>query len=245
MVIKSLWVRGTLGHLQVFCTNGTHKPVRDTPAAWKIHFEAFVPASMDVLRELVLDCAVTLKPGSTCGIYIHSNSIGNPPESIVYNNQRNIITHDDPFLRIVPGSAHTGWEAFSSWGFWGQAWRPNREFVGKVDYGVKWLLWNPEVNRLFPHSFRSVVRVLLLIHRRPGTALTVLPGEALLHILNMCRWDWFADGHPDTVVNESKAEQHLASRFRIIRDRYGSLVRRFHDNIDTESFVSAYSDDEW
>jgi hypothetical protein len=45
--------------------------------------------------------------------------------------------------------AHLNPEPFlgqSPWGGgWGNGWRNNREFVGRLSYGVKWLLWTPEM----------------------------------------------------------------------------------------------------
>ena len=131
-----------------------------------------------------------LKPGKTAGIYVHSAGpppakgkpdLANrgqrgwfgfgPPDSIVYNNQRHhSITMQSDHIRVLPGRAHTSERPFSQDGFWsyGNAWRPHREFVGRIEYGVKWTLWNPETDThsRFPRSFRRMVRTLLLVHRR-------------------------------------------------------------------------------
>lgn len=235
VVVSSVWVRGDLGPMRVFSTAGTYEGNAETPSAWTLHFDATLPASMSQLVELALEPPIVLAAGSSCGIYLHSSSAGEggAPESIVYNNRRLDVTHDDPFLRVLPGMAHTGQVPFSRHGFWGHAWRPHREFVGQISYGVKWLLWNPQVHRRFPAGFRAVVRLLLLIRGRPGTWLSFLPDEALLHMLNMCRWDWFCDDDASRW-----AEVQLAARAsgdaaatsrgnggcRMVRDRYGSLV---------------------
>lgn len=56
---------------------------------------------------------------------------------------------------------------FSQDGFWGygNAWRPYREFVGVVKYGVRYKLWNPEaaVHRQFSLRFRQMVLELLVV----------------------------------------------------------------------------------
>jgi len=47
---------------------------------------------------------------------------------------------------------------------WGFAWRRNRQFVGRVCYGVKYLLWQPaqNIHEQFPESFRNAVDVMLM-----------------------------------------------------------------------------------
>ena len=37
----------------------------------------------------------------------HSDGQWNLPDSIVYANQRNFVTHQDPVLSLLPGCAHT------------------------------------------------------------------------------------------------------------------------------------------
>ncbi|CAE8710395.1 unnamed protein product [Polarella glacialis] len=221
LVVSSVWVRGDLGPMQVFCTGGGYSGKLEVPSAWSCHFQAELPASTHELQELSLDPPLRLKPGASVGIYVHSSSEGEggAPESVVYNNQRFNVTHDDPFIRLLPGMAHTGSEPFSRSGFWGQAWRSHREFVGRLSYGVKWLLWNPEIHSQFPASFRENVRLLLLIHQRPESSFSTLPFEAVLHLLNMCRWDWFQEG-----AGSPFEETEVLVPVREFRDPYGSLV---------------------
>eukprot|EP00392_Amoebophrya_sp_AT5.2_P006299 g6310.t1 len=130
-------------------------------------------------------------PGEKVGLYVHSSGPdpdtdpsdhvtrfrdpfwvwngrgGGTPDSIVYNNQRHAVTMENAHLRVMPGIAHTSVKPFSQDGFWGygNAWRPYREFVGKVKYGVRYKLWNPEaaVHRQFPLRFRQMVLELLLV----------------------------------------------------------------------------------
>jgi hypothetical protein len=58
-------------------------------------------------------------------------------------------------VSVLPGLAHLSPTPFSSHGgfAWG-GWRRNRVFVGKVDYGVKTVLWTKKNHLLFTKSFR-------------------------------------------------------------------------------------------
>jgi hypothetical protein len=49
--------------------------------------------------------------------------------------------------QVKPGMAHLCNEAFAAWHPWG-SWRRRREFVGRLGYGTRYLLWNPEVECL-------------------------------------------------------------------------------------------------
>jgi len=70
------------------------------------------------------------------------------------------------------------------WG-WGSAWRGGRCFVGKVDYGVTFKLWNPKpgIWDKFGRKFRGGMLALLKLRNREkcveavrGT-LTIVPGS--------------------------------------------------------------------
>ncbi|CAD7948364.1 unnamed protein product [Amoebophrya sp. A120] len=139
--------------------------------------------------------AYRLPVGETVGLYVHSSGPdprasgreaeellgrnrplwvwngrgGGTPDSIVYNNQRHQVTMENMHIRVLPGMAHTSVTPFSQNGFWGygNAWRPHREFVGKIQYGIRYLLWNPiaATHKKFPRAFRRLVLNLLCIHR--------------------------------------------------------------------------------
>ena len=96
-------------------------------------------------------------------------------------------------MRVLPGMAHTSHIPFNRAGFWGSAWRPQREFVGRVNYAIRWLLHNPvaATHARFPADFRDMVRTVLLCARAPASGgLHALPEEAVHYIVNMCRYDW-------------------------------------------------------
>ena len=75
----------------------------------------------------------------------------------------------------------------------GSAWRDNREFVGQINYGAVYKLWNPSENLSFGGNFRSAARCLLMCQRRVESPFARLPDECIYYILNMCRWDSFND----------------------------------------------------
>ena len=63
----------------------------------------------------------------------------------------------------MPAQAHTGGAPFARVGYWGDnAWRERREFVGRVSYRVRLLLWTPENHTRFPAPFQEMANALLL-----------------------------------------------------------------------------------
>lgn len=136
---------------------------------------------------------IILKQGEIRGIYIHSTHESD--QGIVYDNQQKLKTHDDQFLTVLPGRAHVSPEVFGTqpiWG-WGNAWRDNREFVGRISYGVAYKLWNPSENLSFGGNFRNLAKVLFMCQRRWESSLSMLSDDCIFYILNMCRWDWMGD----------------------------------------------------
>jgi hypothetical protein len=108
-------------------------------------------------------------------------------------------TFDDQFLTVLPGRAHVSPKLFGTqpiWG-WGNAWRDNREFVGKISYGVVYKLWNPSEHLSFGGKFRNIAKLLLMCQRRWESPLSMLSDDCLFYILNMCRWDWMNDDVED------------------------------------------------
>lgn len=161
---------------------------------WTKIYEKTHPPSYRQYCELDLGAnPIILKPGEIRGIYIHSTH--DSDQALVYDNQQNIKTHDDDFLTVLPGRAHVSTKAFGTrpiWG-WGNAWRDNREFVGKISYGVVYKLWNPSEHFNFGNNFRNVTKELLLHQRRWESPFSMLSDDCIFYILNMCRWDWMND----------------------------------------------------
>lgn len=90
--------------------------------------------------ELSFPNPIIIKPDEVKGIYVHSTLESD--EAIVYDNKKGEKTHDDDFISIYPGRAHVSEKTFGTipiWG-WGNPWRDNREFVGRLNYGVVYRL---------------------------------------------------------------------------------------------------------
>jgi len=151
---------------------------------------------------------IVLKPNQVRGIYIHSTLDGD--QAIVYDNRHKEKTHDDTFITVLPGRAHVSSEPFGAvplWGY-GSAWRDNREFVGKISYGVVYRLWNPHEYKSFAgNKFRNIVRTIFACQRRWESPLSLLPDDVIYYILNMCRWDWVGDGYEDCLEHKKKCRR--------------------------------------
>lgn len=146
---------------------------------------------------------IEIVPGQVRGIYIHSTLEGD--EAIVYDNKHKMLTHDDSFLTILPGRAHVSDTPFGRmpiWG-WGNAWRDNREFVGRLSYGVVYRLWNPAEHLAFGSQFQRLAMTLFACQRRSESPMSLLGDDCVFYILNMCKWDWAVDSH-DIVAAEQK-----------------------------------------
>lgn len=190
--IDSLSIRGDLGPITVWTTPGTRRKKEHAQDEWECLHEQDHQASLRDYQRLDLSRPIRLGPGESCGLYVHSKLPGD--DAIVYDNQRSRVTYDDQVFRVLPGMAHLSNRPFGRHGMWGFPWRDNREFVGKISYGVGYTLWNPvrEVHLWFPDQFRAVARLLLLCARRSSSPMHRLQDEVIYFILNMCRHDWFS-----------------------------------------------------
>lgn len=181
--------------------DGEHRiPLK--PSAWtKVYEKCHKPCGPGRYTELVFDEPVCLRPGEMRAIYIHSTLPGD--QAIVYDNTDHGNSYyrsskkrfEDDKLAILTGRAHVSTTCFGQepiWG-WGNPWRENREFVGRLAYGTVYKLWNPEVQPKFGNNFQDGARTLFLCQRRWESPMSKLPDEAIFYILNMCRWDWFND----------------------------------------------------
>lgn len=72
----------------------------------------------------------------------------------------------------------------------GSPWRSHREYVGRIAYGVRWLMWSPELHPQLPPNFRAMVWQLMLSRhpRADQSALSRLQPELLLFVLNKVEW---------------------------------------------------------
>ena len=189
--IQSISVRGELGPLTVWQTPNTFQGKHEEMEEWTKVYDATHPPSRE-MTELVLDPPLRLRPGESLGLYVHSALPGD--EAIVYDNQRNHTTYRDRVFKVLPGLAHLSNRPFGKRGFWGRPWRTNREFVGKVLYGVRWRMWSPNSHHDFPVGFKEAVMTMLMgCRHRPDSLLYLLQDEIVFFIMNKCMWDCWGD----------------------------------------------------
>ena len=97
-----------------------------------------------------------------------------------------------PALSISIGQAALSDSPFGGNAPWGAGpWRRQREFVGRISYGVRWMLWTPELHRRFPLGFRAAAEAMLMGAKRPESPLYYLRDEVIFYIMNRCGWEWF------------------------------------------------------
>jgi len=193
-------VRGNLGSVSVWYTSGSFDAVKTQPGEWiQVYSEDHCP-SFEELVPLHLDTPIPVRPGALTGIYIHTPH----RTGVIYDNRDSDIVFEDRFVKILPGMAHMDHVAFGNTNPFGRvdrgAFRANRIFVGRLQMGAKYALWNPEVHRRFPPAFQALVRTLLLCSRRPECWLSRVSDEVLFWLINMCRWDWAPDASEDLPI---------------------------------------------
>jgi hypothetical protein len=227
VVIHSVSVRGMLGKMTIWVTNENEAPdangeyrIRLNPRHWTKIYEKEHPSSPRTYSVMKFETPVVLAPGRIRALYIHSTLEGD--EAIVYDNSRGLgmtannrpqqqrPRYEDAMISVLTGKAHLSNQPFGQvpvWG-WGNAWRDHREFVGQLEYGAVYKLWQPDLNVMYGDRFRRVAMRLLACQRRPDNPMPVLPDECVFFVLNMCRWDWFDD-----------TSDHLKIRRRLVRRR--------------------------
>jgi hypothetical protein len=244
LLIKSVAVRGRLGPLTVWVSkddaavgeNGEYN-FRLSPKYWTKLYEKAHPASRREYRQLDLDTPIRLEPGQVKAIYIHSTLPGD--EAIVYDNSHYSMMstkrYEDDKLAILTGRAHVSSQVFGQepiWG-WGNAWRDRREFVGRLEYGTVYKLWNPQVQPKFGSNFQDGARALFLCQRRWESEWSMLPDECIFYILNMCRWDWF-DDTPDIMRARRKREKF---RMKLLAQAEALASHQNEDVAAAEAFM--------
>jgi len=205
---------------------------------WKKVYEATHGPSLRKYRELKLTEPIALRPGQVRAIYVHSELQGD--EAIVYDNSQT-VGHgnlgfgagnnngngpdrprvEDKMIRIMSGKSHLSCVPFGQvpiWG-WGNAWRDRREFVGRIEYGCVYKLWNPDLNVRMGDSFRSAVEAVLGCRHRSESPWSLLPDECVYYVLNMCHWSWFGD-------DEASMKRRRAVRKRAARQRQALLLEQ-------------------
>mmetsp|Transcript_29772 Transcript_29772/g.42254 ORF Transcript_29772/g.42254 Transcript_29772/m.42254 type:complete len:311 (+) Transcript_29772:76-1008(+) len=195
LLINSISVRGRLGPLTVWIYDQTsERTIAMDQTSWTKIYEKIHQPSFDKFCQLDLsDNPIVMRPGELRIIYIHSAL--HSDEAIVYDNRRKEKTYDDALLSILTGRAHLSPEPFGNvpiWG-WGNAWRDHRQFVGRIEYGAIYKLWNPVTHLQFGPNFQDMTRTMFLCQRRLESPVSQLPDDVIFYILNMCRWDWADD----------------------------------------------------
>ena len=208
LVIKSVSIRGDLGPVTVWVNkedaadsrrvndHSVQRRVRLNPKYWTKLYDQSLKPSRRTYQKLELTSPIKLKPGEIKVLYIHSTL--HDDSAIVYDNTpygRSSNQFEDDKLAIMTGRAHVSTETFGQnpiWGY-GNAWRDRREFVGRLEYGTVFKLWNPQVQPKFGGKFQEGARALFLCQRRWESPWSIFPDEVIFYILNMCRWDWFDD----------------------------------------------------
>ena len=193
--VQSISVRGDLGPMTVWSTPDTFQGKTECEEMWEKQYSATHERSRRDYTELVLPNPIRLQPGERVGIYVHSGLPGD--EGLVYDNQRHAVTYQDRVLKIYPGVAHLSNRPFGKRGFWGRPWRTGREFVGRMNYGVRWKMWQPnEIHRTFPVGFQKAVMTMIMASRREESLMYLLQDEIVFFIMNKCSWDWFGTEMP-------------------------------------------------
>jgi hypothetical protein len=203
-------------------------------SAWQCVYTQTHPSSFQRLVELKFPRALLVRPGSTVGLYVHSCAHGDQAivydnqrslltheDDFVKGERRlccwQLLARSRPHSCLVilpastpshvpvhPGLAHLVSDPFSAVHPWG-AWRRNREFVGRISYGVRYLLWNPTVvvHDQFNTSFKQAVLTMLLCQRRRGCPVSWIGDDCLFLILNMyARWRGRGRGGGEGEVQE-------------------------------------------
>jgi hypothetical protein len=195
-----------------------------TKKSWrKVYEKEHDPSFSSYTKLDFADNPIILKPGEVKGIYIHSTRRGD--EAIVYDNKVKQKTHDDSFITILPGRAHVSERVFGAipiWG-WGSAWRDNREFVGQINYGAVYKLWNPSAHLSFGENFREAAMCLIQCQRRTESPFSMLPDECVYYILNMMRWDWLNDSSDEMRRSQRQARRLAQQRMEEETDNAADL----------------------
>jgi hypothetical protein len=101
--INGIAVRGELGPITIWTTPETYKNKHESQEEWKCIHNQVHAASLRDFKSMQLDSTIRLKPGESCGLYVHSQTPGD--DQIVYDNQRPDFSRSDRLLSILPGNS--------------------------------------------------------------------------------------------------------------------------------------------
>jgi len=226
--VNAVWVRGDLGPLTVYTAEQSYKECMSDPSAWTIRHKGTYEPSFNDLVELKLEPPKRIASGESAGLYVHSTQ--DDDQAIVYDNMHHsrmdgYVWEEElgggegsagpqrppPALSISLGMAHLSNVPFAGRAPWGSGpWRQQREFVGRVSYGVRWLLWTPQLHRRFPLGFRAAAEALLMGAKHEESPLYWLRDEVIFYIMNRCGWDWFGTDFEKDPEEEEKEKAERA-----------------------------------
>ena len=92
-------------------------------------------------------------------------------------------------------------------------------------YGAQYKLWTPLSHLSFPKRFRRLVRLVMMCYNNNYSAFAQyrIPLDAVMHILNMCRWDW-AGALEDDEAKEGRYKLEDSYKARIERRIYNGQM---------------------
>mmetsp|Transcript_25963 Transcript_25963/g.103809 ORF Transcript_25963/g.103809 Transcript_25963/m.103809 type:complete len:612 (-) Transcript_25963:992-2827(-) len=218
VVVDSIYVRGGLGRMTVWCSRGGYADKRLDGDKWELCYAAKIKPSWHELHRLALTTPLVAMPGETYGVYVHSADDGD--DGVVYDNQRGgDAVYEDDFITLTAGVAHLASQPFSDEGpWWGSPWRQRRQFVGKVSYGARYKLWAPHSHACFSTPFQ---RGAAAAFAALAMGWRGLPVDCVLYVLNACRFDWF-DTAADRDDADDDDDDDAASRSATTTDAAGS-----------------------
>ncbi|GMH53678.1 hypothetical protein TrRE_jg1968, partial [Triparma retinervis] len=227
--VTSISVRGGLGNVSVYASH-QEAEIDPDPELFDLIYTGTHQASYNTMVPLTLPTPLSLSPGSRVVLYVHSTLPGD--QALVYDNYCGAgpIWTDD-FITVEDGLAHVSNKAFgrtSMWG-WGSAWRRDRAFVGRINYGVRWSLWRPATHLSYGPSFRDCGRALFILQRRDECIWAMMPDDVIMYILNFCRFDWF---------NDSVEDLERQSSYTRLRVRQGREDEVDSDDSSNDSYSS-------
>ena len=221
--IQALCVRGNLGPMTCWVTPDSFHHKHETKSEWTLVYKGTNERSRTSYCRLELQRPVRLQPGEKIGVYVHSGLHGD--QGLVYDNRRGAISAQDANISVESGLAHISNTPFSPTGMWGFAWRRNRQFVGRVCYGVKYLLWQPaqSIHERFPVAFRRAVDVMLIVDYA-HSMFTRLPEHVVWYIINFLPYDWVTDDGRET--GNGRQRSISSSAVKILKKSYHSICRK-------------------
>lgn len=234
VVVDSISVRGHLGPLTVWTARGDcncpKAHLHNRPDQWEKIYEQTLPPSEGVLTKLPFTKKIKIRRGEKVSFYVHSKL--DDDRAIVYDNRRRTRKRGDSAgrIRIFPGRAHLWHVPFidqNPWGHYSRSggWRLDREFVGTISYGVRYMKWTPKNNEFFPAKFQQAATVMLQLCLDKTSRLRCLPKEVIYYIMNVCEWNYWGETEENEEEDDEEAEEFERRRQIAGQQRYYSMTQ--------------------